>query len=217
VERGFRFRAVGLARGGIFPFTRVSMISPPVAGERSWEPYRSYLRVLAGLHLPAYLRGKLDPSDVVQQTLLKAHEKRNQFRGSSDAEAVGWLRAILSNTLAEAARAFGRQQRDLSRERSLEAAVEESSARLEAWLAADQSSPSEAADRHDQLLRLADAIGRLAADQRKAVELRHLFVLPVAEIAAQMGRTEVSVTGLIRRGLKRLRELLSAGREQCDE
>jgi RNA polymerase sigma-70 factor (ECF subfamily) len=193
------------------------MTSPPVAGERSWEPFRPYLRVLAGLHLPAYLRGKLDPSDVVQQTLLKAHEKREQFRGSSDAEAVGWLRAILTNTLAEAARAYGRQQRDLSRERSLEAAVEESSARLEAWLAADQSSPSEAADRHDQLLRMADAIGRLPDDQRRAVELRHLFGLPVAEIADQMGRTEVAVAGLIRRGLKKLRELLTTDRDRGNE
>jgi RNA polymerase sigma-70 factor (ECF subfamily) len=193
------------------------MASPPAAGERSWEPFRKYLRVLAGLHLPAYLRGKLDPSDVVQQTLLKAHQRRDQFRGSSDAEAAGWLRAILSNTLAEAARAFGRQQRDLSRERSLEAAVEESSARLEKWLAADQSSPSEAADRHDQLLRMAAAIGRLPDDQRKAVELRHLLGLPVAEIAAQMGRSEVAVTGLIRRGLKRLRQLLTTDRDRDNE
>ena len=153
---------------------------------------------------------------MVQETLLKAHEKRDQFRGTSEAEAAGWLRAILANTLAEAARAYGRQQRDHSRERSLEAAVEESSARLEAWLAADQSSPSEAADRHDQLRRLADALGRLPDDQRKAVELRHLFGLPVAEIAAQMGRTEVAVTGLIRRGLKRLRERLDTDRDRTD-
>ena len=193
------------------------MTSPPAVCERSWEPYRRYLRVLAGVHLPAALRGKLDPSDVVQQTLLKAHEKRDQFRGTSEAEAAGWLRAILANTLAEAARAYGRQQRDHSRERSLEAAVEESSARLEAWLAADQSSPSEAADRHDQLRRLADALGRLPDDQRKAVELRHLFGLPVAQIAAQMGRTEVAVAGLIRRGLKRLRELLNAGGDRDDD
>ena len=192
------------------------MNHPPAAGEQTWERYRGSLRVLAGLHLPAYLRGKLDPSDVVQQVLLKAHEKRDQFRGHSEAEAAGWLRAILTNTLAEVARGYGRQQRDPARERSLEAAVEESSARLEGWLAADQSSPSEAADRHDRLRKLADAVTRLPDDQRRAVELRHLFELPVADIAAEMGRTEVAVAGLVRRGLKRLRELLAEDQDRRD-
>jgi RNA polymerase sigma-70 factor (ECF subfamily) len=189
------------------------MTSSPATGERSWESYRQYLRVLADVHLPAALRGKLDPSDVVQQTLLRAHEKREQFRGRTEAEAAGWLRAILVNTVAEAARAYGRQRRDPARERSLEAAVEESSARLELWLAADQSSPSEAAHRHDQLRQMADAIGQLPEDQRRAVEFRHLLGLSVAEIAAQMGRSEVAVSGLIRRGLKRLRELLTGSRD----
>jgi RNA polymerase sigma-70 factor (ECF subfamily) len=192
------------------------MSHPLAAGERHWERYRGYLRVLAGLHLPAHLRGKLDPSDVVQQVLLKAHEKRDQFRGRSEAEAAGWLRAILTNTLAEVARGYGREKRDPARERSLEAAVEESSARLEVWLAADQSSPSEAADRHDRLRRLADAITRLPDDQRRAVELRHLFERPVADIAREMGRTEVAVAGLVRRGVKRLRELLSEDRDPGD-
>jgi RNA polymerase sigma-70 factor (ECF subfamily) len=180
-----------------------------VAGERAWEPFREYLRVLADLHLPGHLRGKLDPSDVVQQTLLRAHEKRAQFRGTSDAEAAGWLRAILANTLAEAARRFGRDRRDVGREVSLDAAVEESSARLEAWLAADQSTPSAAAHRGEELLRPADAIRRLPDDQRRAVELRRLLGRSVADIAAELGKTEVAVAGLLRRGLMRLRELMT--------
>jgi RNA polymerase sigma-70 factor (ECF subfamily) len=173
------------------------------------EQYRAYLRVLAQVQLDPLLRGKLDPSDVVQETLLKAHANRGQFRGQTGAELAAWLRQILANTLAEELRRFGRQRRDLALERSLEAAVEASSHRLEAWLADQQSTPSEQAARNEELLRLADALARLPDDQRAALEMRHLQGLPVAEISRQLGRSEPSVTGLLRRGLQKLREMLT--------
>src|SRR5262249_10568376 len=118
------------------------------------ERYREYLRLLARLHLDVRLQGKLDPSDVVQQALLKAHENRGQFRGHTEAELSAWLRRILANPLTDTLRQFGRGQRDVALERSLEGAVEESSIRLEAWLAADQSSPSDQVMRQEQLLQL---------------------------------------------------------------
>ena len=69
----------------------------------SLEDYREYLRLLAGLQLHPRLRGQLDPSDIVQQTLLKAHEKHEQYRGNSDQELRGWLRSILARYLIDAA------------------------------------------------------------------------------------------------------------------
>src|SRR4051794_18626163 len=109
------------------------------------ERFRHYLLLLARLHLGDQPRGKLDPSDAVQMTLLEAHRKRAQFRGRTEAEMAAWLRQMLACTIADAFRAQGRLKRDAARERSLEAALDESSSRLEAWLAADQSSPSQRA------------------------------------------------------------------------
>jgi RNA polymerase sigma-70 factor (ECF subfamily) len=170
------------------------------------EVFRSYLTLLARAQVGPELRAKLDPSDVVQQTLLKAIERREQFQGHSEAECAAWLRAILARTLADAAR------KHLSgggpRERSLRAALESSSARLEALLASDGPGPGSRAEREDQLRRLADALEHLPDDQRRAVELRHLHGLPSAEIGRLMGKSVPAVGGLLQRGLRGLREHL---------
>jgi RNA polymerase sigma-70 factor (ECF subfamily) len=176
------------------------------AGERDLglERFREYLLLLARTELGGRLRGKLDASDLVQQTLLEAHRKRGQFRGGGDAELAGWLRRMLAYGIADAARGFARAKRNVAHEQ----AIEDASSRLEAMLAADQSSPSERADRGEQLLRLAAALAGLPDDQRRAVEMRHLQGQPVAAIAAELGRSETAGGGLLRRGMMRLRELL---------
>jgi RNA polymerase sigma-70 factor (ECF subfamily) len=169
---------------------------------------REYLCLLARVQVGPRLQPKLDASDLVQQTLLKAHEKRDQFRGRTPAELMGWLRQILANELAAALRKYATEARDLSREHSLHAELDESSTRLEAWLAADQSSPSQCAIKEEQLLRLAQALAQLPPEQRRAIEFHHFQGFPVAEVAQLMGRGQEAVIGLLYRGLKKLRQLL---------
>jgi RNA polymerase sigma-70 factor (ECF subfamily) len=173
------------------------------------EEYMNYLRLLARLQIDPRLRGKLDPSDVVQQTLLAAHEKREQFRGSGDAEMAGWLREILANKLAQAGREFASRKRDLALEQSLHVALEKSSLHLEEFLADQQPAPGERLIRNERVLRLAGAMAQLPEDQRLAVEMKHLQDFTIAEISQVMGRSEPSVTGLLRRGLAQLRRLLA--------
>jgi RNA polymerase sigma-70 factor (ECF subfamily) len=173
------------------------------------EQYMDYLRLLARLQVDPRLRARMDPSDVVQQTMLAAHEKRDQFRGRTDAEMAGWLRTILANTLAQAGRRYAAGKRDLALEQSLHAALEKSSMHLEEFLADRAPSPGERVQRHERVLRLAQALTQLPDDQRQAVEMKHLQECTIAEISQVMGRSEPSVTGLLRRGLAELRRLLA--------
>ena len=124
---------------------------------------------------------RIDASDIVQQTVLDAHKDRERFRGKTEPERFAWLRRLLACNLADLVRAQGRAKRDEARVRSLEQVVGDSSARLEQWLAADQSSPS-GAPSHEMVVRLADALARLPEDSRQAIVMRHCQGLSLNEI-----------------------------------
>src|SRR5260370_16607673 len=104
------------------------MAEQPDAGPKL-EQYRDYLLLLARVQLDPRLKAKLDPSDIVQETLLKAHEAIGQFKGQSEGELAAWLRAILANTLADAVRKFTPQK--VYPEQSLQMPPEHSSPQLE--------------------------------------------------------------------------------------
>src|SRR5262245_12676290 len=170
------------------------------------ERYRGYLLFLARKHSAADLRGKLDPPGVAQQTLLEAHAAAGLLARLDSQQRLGWLRIALARNLADEAKRLRAGKRDARRERPID--VDASASRLEAWLAAQQSSPSQQADRGEQLVRLADALTALPEAQREAVERHYLLGQPVAAVAAETGKTPAALAGLLKRGLRQLREAL---------
>lgn len=172
--------------------------------------YRSYLRFLADCKLDRRLRRKIDPSDIVQETMLQAFRAWGDVRGTSEGERLAWLRQILIRTLLHAVRDFGRAKRDVAREQPLVRVADESSACLEALCVADQTSPSQLAVRAEELLGVINALQELPVQQRTAVLLFYWHGQSLAEIGSELGRTPPAVAGLIHRGVKRLSSQLAA-------
>lgn len=177
--------------------------TPPI------ESYRPYLTLLARTHLDQRYQRRIDASDIVQQTLLEAHEHQSQYRGESDGELAGWLRQMLVHNVTDAIRALRREKRDIRREQPLEAAVNESFCRVHDWLAAEQSSASKKVMRDEQLLTLSAGVTSLSDDQREAIILHHLQGYTLKQLAEHLQRSESAVAGLLHRGLQNLRKTLA--------
>lgn len=188
---------------------RLARRGNPSALGRLLNRYRNYLALLARYQIGHRLQGKVEASDLVQETFLEAHRDFGQFRGGTEKEFVNWLRRILASNLAnQVGRFCGTRRRDLRLERELAAELERTSEALDRGLFAKQSSPSHQAARREQAVILADALEELPEDYRQVLILRHLEDRSFPEVARRMGRSLDSVKNLWARALARLRRTL---------
>lgn len=181
------------------------------------EQYRDCLGLLGRLQLDAQLAAKVDVSGVVQTTMMEAYQQTDTWTPLDEDARYAWLRRVFANNLLDEIRRFRSQARDVSREQSLELAIEKSASRMGDWLAHQGSSPSAKASRNESALRLAKALQYLTPIQRQAIELHHLQGFPLEEVGKRMKRAKGAVAALIFRGTKRLRELLSDLGEQSND
>lgn len=179
------------------------------AANRLFARVRPWLAALADTQLGRHLRAKADVSDVVQGALVEAVRDFGRFRGRTPGEFLAWVRQVLAHAITREARRYaGTAARDVGREVSLEAALAESSVRLGAVLADPGSAPGDRAERHEQELKLAEALARLPDDYRAVIVLRNLEGLPHEAVAERLGKTAGAVRMLWVRALARLRREL---------
>jgi RNA polymerase sigma-70 factor (ECF subfamily) len=183
-------------------------MAQPADRPEELERQRSYLLLLARLQVGQALRNKIDLSGVVQTTLLEACQAGPQLDALESGQRAAWLRRALAHNLADEVRKLSTGKRDVRREHSLEAAMEESASRIEGWLAAQQSSPSQRAQRQERAEELMQALAQLPEAQREALVLRHCEGWSLADISQHLDRTPAAVAGLLKRGLQQLREHL---------
>ena len=175
---------------------------------RLLELYRNYLRLVARALIGQALRVRLDASDLIQETFLKAAREFSHFLGSTEPELTAWLRQILVRTLASQAKHHRRQGRDYQRQESLEAMLDRSSAAVQRALAAPVETPSHHAVRREEAVLLADALETLPAHYREVFILRNLEHIPFDQIAVRMGRSPGATRVLWKRAMDRLSQSL---------
>ncbi|QDS96044.1 ECF RNA polymerase sigma-E factor [Roseimaritima multifibrata] len=168
--------------------------------------YANYLTILATTQLDRRLRRRLNPSDIVQEAMLAAHQDFADFRGESQGELLCWLRTILIHTLHRSFKKHVKvQKRDIRREVSLEAVsnrLEESAVNLAAILPAHGPSPSTPMRTRERGVELANALSKLKPAYREVITLRVLQGLPFEEIAQRMDRGSGAVRMLWLRALE---------------
>ena len=178
---------------------------------RLLELYRNYLRLLAESQLDRKLRARVSPSDLVQETMLKAHRDFHQFRGQSEAEFLAWLRQILVNNMARLVEMHVlTEKRDVRREVSLErvnTAMERSTAHLRPDHIGREETPSVHCERRENAVILADVMTELSPRHREVLILRNLQSLSFNEVAERMQRSVPATKMLWMRAIKQLRQL----------
>jgi len=173
------------------------------------ERFRPLLSLLVRTKVDRKLVGLVDLSGIVQQTMLDAFQSREKLRDRTHQEVAAWLRRSLSNNLIDEIRKLHAWGRNPGAEVSIEAALGDSSAHFDHFLAHSDLCPAQLCQELEQQLRLAERLQQLPEPQRRAIELHRLQNRSLDETAAELQRTKAAVAGLLRRGMHQLRELMA--------
>jgi RNA polymerase sigma-70 factor (ECF subfamily) len=173
------------------------------------QHYRNYLMLLATTQVERRLQPRVSPSDIVQETMLKAHRHFAQFHGHSERELLAWLRQILISNLAT----FVEQhmlaaRRDVRREISIErfsAFLDQSTAQFAAVLRASDETPSVQAQHREEAVVLADRLAELPSQYREVLILRNIQGLTFEEAASRLDRSLGATRMLWLRAIEKLR------------
>jgi RNA polymerase sigma-70 factor (ECF subfamily) len=173
--------------------------------------HRERLRRMVQLRLDRRLQGRLDASDVLQETYLEFSHSLAEYLRNPSIPFFLWLRCVTGRKLHALHRKhLGTQVRDAGREVSLHhgALPQASSVSLAAQLLGRHTSPSQAAVRAELQIRVQEALNSMDAIDREVLALRHFEQLSNAEAAQTLGLSETAASNRFVRALRRLRKIL---------
>src|SRR6516165_3324080 len=182
------------------------------AFQQLFSHYRDRLKRMVHLRLSRRLQGRVDDSDVLQESFLEIAKKLNDYVQNPSLPFYLWLRHMTGLKLAEVHRRhLGTQLRDADREVTLHRGglPEADSASLAAQLLGTLTTPSQAAIKAETRLLVQEALNGMDPIDREVLALKHFEQLSTAEIAEVLGLSKAGAGSRYLRAIKRLREILS--------
>ncbi len=158
----------------------------------------------------SYLRSHVEPSDMVQNTMLEAHQHASKLIHLEERSFVAWLRQALRHNILDAVKQRRNKKRDIRRTvRSSELAHTPFAENGFGW--AIDTSPSQIAQRNEQIALMWIEIERLPDNQRDAMILKHLEGRSLKEVSETLGLSEPAVAGLLHRARQQLMKRMHEG------
>jgi RNA polymerase sigma-70 factor (ECF subfamily) len=176
------------------------------------DRYRDRLKRMVHLRLSRRLQGRVDDSDVIQESLIDIARNLPEYVKEPKLPFFLWLRHMTGLKLAEVHRRhLGTQLRDADREVSLHRGglPEADSVSLAAQLLGHLTTPSQAAIKAETRLHVQEALNSMDPIDREVLALKHFEQLSTSEIAEVLGMSKAGAGSRYLRAIKRLRELLS--------
>ena len=180
-----------------------------------WElfsRYRVRLKRMVHLRLSRRLQGRVDDSDVLQESFLDISRRLKEYVANPQLPFFLWLRHMTGLKLAEVHRRhLGTQLRDADREVSLHRGglPEADSVSLAAQLLGKLTTPSQAAIKAETRIYVQEALNSMDAIDREVLALKHFEQLSISEIAQVLGLSKAGAGSRYLRAIERLREILA--------
>jgi len=190
------------------------------AVERLLTQHREPVRRMIDLRLDPAIAARLDASDVVQDVLLEASKRLNDYLARPVMPFHLWLRHIAKDHIIDAHRRHRQaQRRGVDREQPLvpAALAGQSSVELAAQFMDHELTPASAAIQQELVRRLHVALTEMDEGDREVILMRHYEAMPNQDVAASLGIAEAAASMRYLRAMRRLKALLKPGGESVDQ
>src|SRR5262245_5688350 len=175
---------------------------------RLFEEHTRYLLTVITRLMGPELRRTLEPTDVLQETLLTAAARFSEFHGTKEYELRAWLAATARRKLVDLARHNGRLKRALKGRLSLDEQQAPGGESIADILTADLCSASQVAMKKELTSRLKEALSQIDAQEAEVLRMRYVEGLSFEDIGRKIGTGRNGVRGIVARGLASLRRIL---------
>ena len=174
------------------------------------ERHRDALRRMIDMRLDARIQTRVDASDIVQEVMVDANRRLQDYLANPTMPFHLWLRHMARDRIIDAHRRHrASAKRSVDREqRAAAKQLDHSTVELVTQLCDAQLTPAAAATMHELQQRFADAIEQLDDQDREVVLMRHFEQLSNQEVAQALQLTEPAASMRYLRAMRRLRAML---------